>query len=129
VVTGCGDRNCTTTGSVIVLLGNGHGRFTRAGQFVAGPSGTTADTMASGDFNRDGTPDLVVVNSAIKQFGTISILLADGTGGFLPPVSYSVVGPCRFGRQWRISMEIVIRILPSRSRQRIPGVPVPVYLT
>ena len=27
VVTGCGDRNCSTTGSVIVLLGNGNGKF------------------------------------------------------------------------------------------------------
>ena len=92
VVTGCGDRNCTTTGSVIVLLGNGHGRFRRTGQFVAGPAGTTADTIASGDFNRDGTPDLVVVNNAINQFGNISILLGDGAGGFLLPVSYPVGG-------------------------------------
>src|SRR5262249_24883568 len=92
VVTGCGDRNCTTTGSVIVLLGDGRGRFIRSGQFVAGPSGTTADRLASGDFNGDGTPDLVVANNAINQFGTISILLGDGVGGFLSPVSYSVGG-------------------------------------
>ena len=92
VVTGCGDRNCTTTGSVIVLLGNGRGRFIRSGQFVAGPSGTTADRLASGDFNGDGTPDLVVANNAINQFGTISILLGDGAGGFLSPVSYPVGG-------------------------------------
>ena len=45
------------------------------------------------DFNRDGTPDLVVVNNGINLFGTISILLADGSGGFHPPVSYSVRGP------------------------------------
>ena len=92
VVTGCGDSNCTTTGSVIVLLGDGKGRFTRAGQFVAGPPNTTADTIASGDFNRDGTPDLVVVNNAINQFGNVSILLGDGVGGFLPPVFYPVGG-------------------------------------
>ena len=92
VVTGCGDRNCTTTGSVIVLLGNGHGKFTRAWQFVGGPPGTNAETLATGDFNHDRTPDLVVTNNAINQFGTISILLADGSGGFLPPVSYGVGG-------------------------------------
>src|SRR5205823_4305499 len=40
----------------------------------------------------DGTPDLVVVNNGINLFGTISILLADGSGGFQPPVSYSVGG-------------------------------------
>src|SRR5262245_53175545 len=92
VVTGCGDARCTTTGAVIVLLGHGNGRFSRGGQFVAGPANTTADTLASGDFNGDGTPDLVVVNNGINQFGNVSILLGDGSGGFLAPVSYSVVG-------------------------------------
>ena len=92
VVTGCGDRNCTTTGSVIVLLGNGKGKFKRSGQFVAGPEDTNADTFAAGDFNQDGITDLVVVNNAINQFGNISILLGDGSGGFQPPVSYPVGG-------------------------------------
>jgi len=92
VVTGCGDDQCTTTGAVIVLLGEGNGKFVRGGQFVAGPPNTTADTLASGDFNGDGTPDLVVVNNGVNQFGTISILLGDGQGGFLAPVSYSVGG-------------------------------------
>jgi FG-GAP-like repeat len=92
VVTGYGDPNCTTAGAVIVLLGEGNGKFTRGGQFVAGPPNTTADTLATGDFNRDGTPDLVVVNNAINQFGNISILLGDGSGGFQPPVSYPVGG-------------------------------------
>jgi hypothetical protein len=92
VVTGCGDRNCSKTGSVIVLLGNGMGKFKKSGLFVAGPPNTNADTFATGDFNQDGTADLVVVNNAINQFGNISILLADGLGGFEPPVSYPVGG-------------------------------------
>jgi hypothetical protein len=92
VVTGCGDNNCSTTGAVIVLLGNGDGKFTRGGQFAGGPPDTNAETLATGDFNRDGTPDLVVTNNALNEFGTISILLADGNGGFLPPVSYGVGG-------------------------------------
>jgi hypothetical protein len=92
VATVCGDRNCSRPGSVTILSGNGHGRFIKGGLFVAGPDFTTADTLASGDFNRDGVPDLVVVNNGINQFGTISVLLADGVGGFLPPVSYSVGG-------------------------------------
>ena len=92
VVTGCGDPNCTITGSVFVLLGKGNGQFTRGRRFVAGPPGTDAIALSTGDFNRDGTPDLVVVNNAINQFGTISILLGDGNGGFLPPVSYGVGG-------------------------------------
>jgi FG-GAP-like repeat len=92
IVTGCGDNQCATTGAVIVLLGQGNGKFVRADQFVAGPPNSTADTLASGDFNGDGTPDLVVVNNGVNQFGTVSILLGDGHGGFFAPVSYSVGG-------------------------------------
>src|SRR5215831_17268668 len=85
VVTGCGDANCITQAAVIVLLGDGSGRFSRGGQFVAGPPNTTPDTLASGDFNGDGTPDLAVVNNGVNQFGSVSILLGDGSGGFLAP--------------------------------------------
>jgi hypothetical protein len=92
VVTGCGDAQCATTGAVIVLLGQGNGKFSRGSQFVAGPPNSTADTLASADFNGDATPDLVVVNNGVNQFGTVSILLGDGGGGFLAPVSYSVGG-------------------------------------
>jgi hypothetical protein len=91
VVTGCGDQQCTTTGSVYVLLGKGNGQFTLGGQFVAAP-GTDAIALTTGDFNRDGTPDLVVINNALNQFGGVSVLLGDGSGGFLPPVSYGVGG-------------------------------------
>lgn len=91
-MTVCGDSNCIGTGSVQVLLGSGDGTFSLGGVFVAGPKGTTADTMAGGDFNGDGVPDLVVVNNAINVFGNVSVLIADGKGGFLPPVQYSVDG-------------------------------------
>ena len=92
VVTGCGNPACTTTGAVFVLLGKGNGEFTRGGRFVAGPQGTDAIALTTGDFNRDGRPDLVVINNAINRFGTVSVLLGDGSGGFLPPVSYSPGG-------------------------------------
>ena len=91
-VDGCGDRNCTSTGVVIVLFGRGDGTFRRGDQFVAGPDGTVVDQITSGDLNNDGVPDLVAVNSAINLFGTISILLGDGAGGFGPSVSYEVGG-------------------------------------
>jgi FG-GAP-like repeat len=92
VVTACGDAGCTTTGSVFVFLGQGNGDFIRGSKFVAGPPGTDAIGLSTGDFNRDGTPDLVVVNNALNQFGTVSVLLGDGSGGFLAPVSYGVGG-------------------------------------
>jgi hypothetical protein len=92
VMTVCGDQQCVAPGSVQVLLGHGNGTFSKGGTFVAGTLGTSADTLASGDFNGDGTPDLVVVTNAINQFGNVNILIADGNGGFLPPVSYPVGG-------------------------------------
>jgi len=91
-MTVCGDVNCATTGSVQVLIGKGDGTFILGNVYIAGPIGTTADTMASGDFNNDGTPDVVVVNNGINTFGDVSVLLADGKGGFLAPVSYPVIG-------------------------------------
>jgi hypothetical protein len=77
----CGDQNCETTGSVQVLFGNGDGTFTLGGIYV----GTVADTMVAGDFNGDGVPDLAVINSAINEYGTVSILIADGKGGLPSP--------------------------------------------
>lgn len=92
VATACGDANCSTTGSVFVLLGEGNGKFTKGGKFVAGPPGTDAIALTTGDFNRDAAPDLIVINNAIDEFGTVSVLLGDESGGLLPPVSYGVGG-------------------------------------
>src|SRR5437867_508340 len=67
VMTACGNPSCTSTGSVFVLLGKGNGAFTRGGRSVAGPPGTDAIALTTGDFNRDGTPDLIVINNAINE--------------------------------------------------------------
>jgi hypothetical protein len=48
----------------------------------------SAAFVASGDFNNDGIPDLVVVNDL--YVGTISVSLGVGDGTFLPAVVYSV---------------------------------------
>ena len=57
-----------------VLLGEGNGAF-RSGSYRVGASPTG---IASGDFNKDGYPDLAVFNGD----ATVSILLGDGHGGF-----------------------------------------------
>lgn len=69
-----------TSGTVIVLLGDGKGHFTQA----AGSSfacGKSPNDMAVGDFNGDGNLDLVVANTETPY---LTILLGDGKGGFAP---------------------------------------------
>jgi FG-GAP-like repeat/Cep192 domain 4/Protein of unknown function (DUF1573) len=72
-------------GGVSVLLGNGNGTFLPQSIFGAGQS--TA-SVAVGDFNNDGKPDLAAVNSTNP--GSVSILIGDGLGGFQPAVNYLV---------------------------------------
>lgn len=51
------------------------------------PAGNEPIFMVAGDFNRDGTPDLVVAN---YYDNTVSILMGKGDGTFDAPVSYAV---------------------------------------
>jgi hypothetical protein len=62
-------------GTVSVLLGNGDGTFQGARSFAAGD---LPESVAVGDFNRDGTPDLAVANNG----STVSVLLGNGDGSF-----------------------------------------------
>jgi hypothetical protein len=64
-------------------------------QFAPAPSspfaaGTAPDSVAVGDFNGDGIPDLAVAN---RDSNTVTVLLGNGTGGFAPaPGSPIAVG-------------------------------------
>ncbi len=69
---------------VTVLLGNGDGTFQSHPVYQ---TGDTPVAVASGDFNNDDHPDLVVANSVD---GTISLLLGNGDGTYLPQVIYAV---------------------------------------
>lgn len=63
-----------------------------AGGFSAG---TNPKSVITGDFNRDGKPDLAVVNSGSND---ISILLGNGDGSFQKAVNYPVdVSPVAIG--------------------------------
>lgn len=49
--------------------------------------GDYPDSIAAGDFNRDGKLDLVVAN---YSDGTVSVLLGNGNGTFQPKVDYAI---------------------------------------
>jgi hypothetical protein len=65
--------------SVIVLFGDGHGRFTRRRVIDVGIA-AAPHGLAVSDIDRDGIADLVVLGDE----GALSILLGDGSGGLLP---------------------------------------------
>src|SRR5881628_2469498 len=71
-------------GTVSVLLGNGDGTFQSALSFAAG---SDARSVAVGDFNGDGRPDLAVANAGYP--GTVSVLLGNGDGTFQPAQSFA----------------------------------------
>src|SRR6266852_3534062 len=90
--------NCTTTeGGVSVLLGNGDGTFQPAVMYATGAP--FAASIAVGDVNGDGVPDLVVgdVWQTFHQSGGffpggVSVLLGNGDGTFQPAVDYDSGG-------------------------------------
>ena len=70
-------------GTVSILLGNGDGTFRPRTDFA---TGEVPIALVPGDFNRDGSLDLAVVNSLD---GTVSILIGNGDGTFAPQVAFA----------------------------------------
>lgn len=69
-------------GTISVLTNEGSGVFAPKTEY---PVTHYPYSLASGDFNKDGYPDLAVANFFTQ---TMSVLMNDGTGGFLPEVTY-----------------------------------------
>ncbi len=93
----CGSPNAPTMdapvqefGRVGVLLGNGDGTFQAAVVYNSG--GYRVNSVAVGDVNGDGKPDLLVVNEFtyfVNGDGSdVGVLLGNGDGTFQAPVNY-----------------------------------------
>jgi len=84
---GIPDLAILSDSGVAVLLGNGDGTFTpAAGSPIAvGSNNSDTTSIAVGDFNNDGHPDLVITNISWTdsgEQGTVILLLGKGDGTF-----------------------------------------------
>ncbi len=98
IVANCG-KACKSGfhGTIGLLLGNGDGTFQPTQSLLSGANWTTS--VAVGDANGDGTPDLIVGNRCIDiscRFSVLTVLLNYGNGIFQPPQNYTLGG---FGPQ------------------------------
>jgi VCBS repeat-containing protein len=71
--------------TVSVLLGGGRGSFGSATSYELGAN-SGPSSVAVGDFDRSGIPDLVVANSGSN---TVSVLVGSGTGSFRAATSFA----------------------------------------
>lgn len=77
----------TSTGSLLVKLGNGDGTFQIPATYFSG--GSFPSAVIAADLNRDGKLDLAASNLAT---GSVGILLGNGNGVFQTAITYSTGG-------------------------------------
>jgi hypothetical protein len=80
---------------VEIFTGKGDGTFTPSGSYSTGGSNANGskngafNQIVTGDFNKDGHIDIAVANYSSSN---VSVLLNNGTGGFLTAVPYPITG-------------------------------------
>lgn len=93
-----------TAALVRIFKGRGDGTFAETGQFITDSSNSFPEAITVGDFNRDGYPDLAVLNYVILN-GTpsdnVAILLNNHAGGFVLSANYLLSGRAVFLAQIR----------------------------
>jgi len=81
--------------TISVLLGNGDGTFQPAVSYASG-GGQSHISIAVGDLNEDGKPDIIVSeevpDGGFLGPGSVDVLLGNGDGTFQPAVTYSSGG-------------------------------------
>jgi len=85
VTTALGIPDC-----VVIFLGLGHGKFAPAKNLSSG--GIHPYSLAVGDLNHDGIPDLVIANFGSEQngdYGNIAVRLGRANGTYAAPVTYT----------------------------------------
>ncbi len=93
VITNTCETSDCSGGSISILPGRGDGTFQSP---VSYSSGENAYSVAIGDVNRDGIPD-IVVGTCIASYsgcsdGKLAVLLGTGHGSFQPAVTYDSGG-------------------------------------
>jgi Bacterial Ig-like domain (group 3)/FG-GAP-like repeat len=88
----CGPTSCAQPGQLTLMLGAGDGSFQTGTTY---PVGYAPVSVAAGDVNGDGNPDLVIANACgedktCKSKGTATVLLGSSKGLFQPGTEISL---------------------------------------
>ena len=80
---------------------SGSGQWTFAPQ-VSYPAAWSPWSLAVGDFNGDGVPD-VAATSVDETYNSVAVWLNNGDGTFAPPVTYALTSSSPYANSWTVA--------------------------